>query len=42
MMTKSRKEEWLLSEGYPLEMRVAAQWRNGGFGVTQAHYYSDP
>ena len=39
---KKKIEDWLVSQGYPLEMRVAAEWRNGGFGVTQAHYYSDP
>jgi hypothetical protein len=36
-----RIEEWLLSQGYPLEMQVASAWREGGFSVTQSSYYSD-
>jgi hypothetical protein len=39
---RKKIEEWLLSQGYPLEMSVASEWRNGGFSVTQSHYYSDP
>ena len=39
---KKKIEGWLLSKGYPLEMKVATEWRKGGFNVVQAHYYSDP
>ena len=39
---RKKIEEWLLSQGYPLEMQVASEWRNSGFSVTQSHYYSDP
>lgn len=39
---KNKIEEWLLSQGYPLEMRVAASFRDNGFNVIQSHYYSDP
>jgi len=39
---KKKIEEWLLSQGYPLEMRVAALCRDSGFNVIQGHYYSDP
>ena len=34
--------EWLDKQGYPLEMRVASCFRDAGFDVTQAHFYSDP
>jgi hypothetical protein len=33
---------WLFEQGYPLEMRVASQFRNAGFEVRQADFYSDP
>jgi hypothetical protein len=39
---KKSIEEWLLSQGYPLEMRVANEWRNSGFHVVQSSYYFDP
>ncbi len=34
--------EWLESEGYPLEMRVARGFRKCGFRVIQSEYYDDP
>jgi len=32
---------WLSTQGYPLEMRVAAAMRQGGLGVRQSVHYSD-
>jgi hypothetical protein len=34
--------EWLLSQGYPLEMRVAQHLRQAGLRVTQSEVYTDP
>lgn len=34
--------DWLLKNGYPLEMKVAGALRRGGFNVTQGSYYTDP
>ncbi len=34
--------EWLKSQGYPLEMRVARDLRAAGFAVTQSDFYRDP
>jgi hypothetical protein len=33
---------WLQSQGYPLEMRAAAAYRDAGFRVVQSSYYQDP
>lgn len=38
---KNKIEEWLLKQGYPLEMRVAKSLRNKQFQVSQSHYYKD-
>lgn len=35
-------KEWLLTQGYPLEMEVAVAFENGGFGVSQSEFYLDP
>jgi len=35
-------KEWLEKQGYPLEMRVAAAFREAGFDVRQSTYYIDP
>jgi hypothetical protein len=32
---------WLSKSGFPLEMRVAAQWEGAGFEVSQGAYYID-
>ena len=34
--------EWLLGQGFPLEMRVATSFRKCGFEVIQSHFYPDP
>ena len=34
--------EWVVGQGYPLEMKVATSFRNRGFEVIQSHYYPDP
>lgn len=34
--------EWVMGQGYPLEMKVATSFRNRGFEVIQSHYYPDP
>ncbi|MCK4395306.1 MAG: hypothetical protein KAW56_14395 [Candidatus Marinimicrobia bacterium] len=39
---KSKIKEWLSTQGYPLEMKVAAAFRKAGFEVIQSHYYIDP
>ena len=39
---EQRVKKWLLSQGYPLEMRVAAKFVRAGFSVTQSDYYTDP
>lgn len=42
MTTLEKKiEDWLGSQGYSLEMRVAKMLRNAGFDVQQADYYHD-
>lgn len=33
---------WLTKSGFPLELRVAAEWQRAGFDVTQSVYYIDP
>ncbi len=33
---------WLRNQGYPLEMRTAAAFRDAGFRVVQSEYYHDP
>ena len=38
---KEKVQEWLLSQGYPLEMKVASALREHGFEVRQSHYYKD-
>src|SRR5262249_51855452 len=37
----SEVERWLDEKGYPFEMRVAAAFRQAGFGVSQSEYYHD-
>jgi hypothetical protein len=32
---------WLNTQGYPLEMKVANQFKNAGFGVLQSRYFND-
>lgn len=39
---KQSVTEWLNSQGFPLEMAVAAAFRQKGFWVTQSDYYEDP
>lgn len=34
--------EWLGTQGYPLEMEVAQEFRAGGFAVGQSTYFLDP
>jgi hypothetical protein len=34
--------DWLQNQGYPLEMRTAANYTNAGFRVVQSSYYQDP
>src|SRR4051812_46473888 len=38
----SRVADWLDTQGYPLEMRVARAFRASRFRVIQSEYYSDP
>lgn len=38
----SKLADWLDSQGYPLEMRVARTFAQAGFAVTQSDFYSDP
>lgn len=38
---KDEVKEWLLQQGYPLEMRVASALRKSNFEVRQSHYYVD-
>ena len=40
MEDKIRK--WLETQGYPLEMRVAREFKSHGFRVLQSEYYTDP
>lgn len=37
-----RVKEWLRTQGYPLEMRVAEAFRDAGFTITQSAYFNDP
>lgn len=37
-----RVAEWLETQGYPLEMRVAREFRTERFRVIQSEYFSDP
>lgn len=37
-----RLAEWLSSQGYPLEMRVAAALKDAGFNTVLSNHYSDP
>ncbi|MFQ5965502.1 MAG: hypothetical protein ACE5KZ_14595, partial [Candidatus Scalinduaceae bacterium] len=39
---KKKIKKWLLDQGYPLEMRVAASLRKIGFDVIQSRYFFDP
>jgi hypothetical protein len=39
---KEKVFEWLNSQGYPLEMRVASMLRNSGFRVQHSARYTDP
>ncbi len=39
---ESRLKEWLETQGYPLEMEVAQEFREHGFNVGQGSYYHDP
>ena len=39
---ESRLAEWLSTQGYPLEMRVAATFRNAGFTAFLSETYEDP
>lgn len=38
---EDRVQKWLGEQGYPLEMRVARQFRSNSWWVLQASYYSD-
>ena len=37
-----RLVEWLESQGYPLEMKVATCFQNAGFSVSLSDFYKDP
>lgn len=37
-----RVRDWLLSQGYPLEMRTAKVFQDADYRVIQSEYYSDP
>lgn len=37
----AKVHDWLEGQGYPLEMRVAAAFRQAGFDVRQSDYYTD-
>lgn len=39
---KQKIDKWLKEQGYPLEMKVASEFRNAGFHVHLSHYYIDP
>lgn len=39
---EKRLEEWVRQQGYPLELAVANQFRQGEFSVVQGTYYEDP
>jgi hypothetical protein len=38
---KTKVEEWISKEGYPLEMQVAQIFQEAGYSVTQSDYYED-
>ena len=35
-------KNWLESQGYPLEMKVASEFQKSGFDIQQSFYYMDP
>jgi hypothetical protein len=37
-----KTREWLESQGFPLEMRTAAEFQKAAFGVKQSGFYVDP
>jgi hypothetical protein len=39
---KLKVKEWLSTQGFPFEMRVAAQLQDAGFQVVQSAYFGDP
>jgi len=39
---ENKIKNWLKTQGYPLEMRVASTFQERGFSITQADYYKDP
>jgi hypothetical protein len=39
---KTKLRDWLSTQGYPLEMRVAQEFQSSDFIVTQSQYYLDP
>jgi hypothetical protein len=39
---KDKVKDWLLKEGYPLEMQSAIIFEEAGFQVSQGNYYEDP
>ena len=39
---KEKLRNWLESQGYPLEMRVARSFRRHNFRVFKSDYYKDP
>ncbi len=39
---EERLKNWILEQGYPLEMFVAKAFREAGFRTTQSEYYEDP
>jgi hypothetical protein len=39
---EDRVAKWLRKSGFPLEMRLAAEWEKAGFDVSQSVYYVDP
>lgn len=39
---ESSISKWLETQGYPLEMLVAREFRKGGFRTIQSEYYTDP
>jgi hypothetical protein len=38
----SKLRDWLQTEGYPFEMRVAQAFARAGFAIQQSDYYHDP
>jgi hypothetical protein len=41
MILEEKIRAWLEAQGYPLEMRVARQFRSRGFRVVQSEFYKD-